>query len=369
MQKFLEVKGSDRPFKVYESTVKVLYDDYDGLGALIIQSTETENEAFSSNWYAKSYDISVCGRSIQQASFFSVKKMKLYLKIYYQPDDSTDGMHGGTLLLQTSVAKDSRHPEWETIKLLISDEANDVDSSLFFTLRQKGTLEDISRFKIGTPVARKYNSSKTTSRIVKRQESRNFDMSMSISRLRRSISSAVMPASAREEGVTQALEEDASHIPHHKKRTFGVIKDIMGEDTNEPLIGVDFASDGSENLDWFPPDSLELLHIGDKLHTVIVECFEDGSDSVRLCRKSACASFIRVYAWTLTLENAPQLIGSCMTSIGALADGKTDLFFLTNEQLLGTCPFTIETKEDTSTFSMGVRARVCPQFWLCSSFM
>jgi hypothetical protein len=244
VQKFLEVKGSDRPFKVYESIVKVLYDDYDGLGALIVQSTEKENEAFSSNWYAKSYDISVCGRSIQQASFFSVKKKKLYLKIYYQPDDSTDGMHGGILLLETSVAKDSRYPEWETIKLLISDEANDVDSSLFFTLRQKGMSEDISRFKIGTPVARKYNSSKTTSRIVKRQESQSF-RSMSISRLRRSISSAVMPASAREERVSLALEEDASHIPHHKKRTFGVIKDITGEDTNEPLIGVDFASDGS----------------------------------------------------------------------------------------------------------------------------
>jgi hypothetical protein len=285
VQKFLEVKGSDRPFKVYESIVKVLYDDYDGLGALIVQSTEKENEAFSSNWYAKSYDISVCGRSIQQASFFSVKKKKLYLKIYYQPDDSTDGMHGGILLLETSVAKDSRYPEWETIKLLISDEANDVDSSLFFTLRQKGMSEDISRFKIGTPVARKYNSSKTTSRIVKRQESQSFNRSMSISRLRRSISSAVMPASAREERVSLALEEDASHIPHHKKRTFGVIKDITGEDTNEPLIGVDFASDGSENLDWFPPDSLELLHIGDKLHTVIVECFEDGSDTVDLAGK------------------------------------------------------------------------------------
>ena len=65
------------------------------------------------------------------------------------------------------------------------------------------------------------------------------------------------------------------------------------------------------------------------------------------------------YAWTLTLENVTQLIGSCMTSIGALADGKTDLFFLTNEQLLGTCPFTIETMEDMSTYSMGVCARAC----------
>jgi len=288
VQKFLEVEGSDRPFKVYESTVKVLYDDHDGLGALIIQSTEKENEAFSSNWYAKSYEISVWGRSIQQASFFSVKKKKLYLKIYYQPDDSTDGMNGGILLLQTSVAKDTRYPEWETIKLLISDETNDVDSSLFFTLRQEGMSEDISRFKIGTPVARKYNSSKTASRSVKRQESRNFNRSMSISSLRRSISSVtslVMPASAGEERVSLALEEDASHIPHRKKRKFGVIKAIMGEDTSEPLIGVDFASNGSENLDWLPPDSLELLHIGDKLHTVIVECFEDGSDTVDFAEK------------------------------------------------------------------------------------
>ena len=63
--------------------------------------------------------------------------------------------------------------------------------------------------------------------------------------------------------------------------------DIGGESAPDILvmIGVDFASDGSENLDWFPPDSLELLHIGDKLHTVIVECFEDGSDTVDLAGK------------------------------------------------------------------------------------
>jgi hypothetical protein len=47
-----------------------------------------------------------------------------------------------------------------------------------------------------------------------------------------------------------------------------------------------------------------------------------------------------------------------MTSIGALTDSKTDVFFLTNEKLFGTWPFTIETMEDMSSYSMGAYARV-----------
>jgi hypothetical protein len=280
VQKFLEVDGSEKLLKVYESIVKVLYDDHDGLGALIIQSTEAENEMFSSNWYAKAYEISVCGRSINQpASVFGVKKKKLYLKIYYQPDDSADG--GKELLLQTSAAKSSRNPEWKAIKLFMSDEANDVDSSLCFTLRQEGMAEDNSPFKIGTPVARKYNSSKSASRSIERQGSRNFNRSTTLmTSLHRGISSSVTPASAREERVSLALGEDTSQYPLHKKRKFGVIKDMKGDDINESLIGVDFSSNGSDNLDWFSPESLELLHVGDKLDTVIVECCEDGSDTV-----------------------------------------------------------------------------------------
>ena len=280
MQKFLEVKESEKSLKVYESIVKVLYDDHDGLGALIIQSTEAENEMFSSNWYAKACDISMCGRSIRPASLFSVKKKKLYLKIYYQPDDSGDGLHGGKeLLLQTTAAKSSRNPEWG-IKLFMSDEANDVDSSLCFTLRQEGMAEVNSPFKIGTPVARKYNSSKSASRSIERQGSRNFNRSKMMTSLHRGISSAVMPASTHEERVSLALGEDASECPYYKKRKFGVIKDMKGDDINESLIGVDFSSNGSDNLDWFSPESLELLHVGDKLDTVIVECCEDGSDTV-----------------------------------------------------------------------------------------
>ena len=70
------------------------------------------------------------------------------------------------------------------------------------------------------------------------------------------------------------------------------------------------------------------------------------------------ANFVRDCAGALTLENICQLIGSCITSIGALMNSKADVFFLTNEKLLGTCPFTIETIEDMSTYSMGVCARV-----------
>jgi hypothetical protein len=290
VQKFLKEEGTDKLLKVYESIVKTLHDDHDGLGALIIQSTEAENEVFSTKWYAKAFDISFRGRSIQQASFLSLNKKHFYLKIYYQPDDSADAVYGGKeLLLQTSVAKDTKSPEWETIRLFMSDEANDVDGSLCFKLQQEGMEEANSSFKIGTPVARKYNllKSSKSSRSFRRSESRIVSRPSTMASLRRSLSSVVMPVSTLEESISLASDGDADQTPHHKKGKFGVIKEIKEncEDVDGPLIGVDFAN-GSDNLEWLTPDCLELLHVGDELDTVIVECFEHGSDTVYTSQKN-----------------------------------------------------------------------------------
>jgi hypothetical protein len=99
VQNFLHEEGTDKTLKVYESIVKTLHDDHDGLGALILQSTEAENEVFSTKWYAKAFDISFRGRSIQPSSLFSLNKKHFYLKIYFQPDDSADALYGGKELL------------------------------------------------------------------------------------------------------------------------------------------------------------------------------------------------------------------------------------------------------------------------------
>jgi len=288
VQNFLHEEGTDKTLKVYESIVKTLHDDHDGLGALILQSTEAENEVFSTKWYAKAFDISFRGRSIQPSSLFSLNKKHFYLKIYFQPDDSADALYGGKeLLLQTSVAKDTMSPEWETIRLFVSDEANDVDSSLCFKLQQEGMEEANSSFKIGTPVARKYNSLKSSksSRSFRRSE---FRRPSTMASLRRSLSSVVMPLSTLEESISLASDGDADQTPHHKKGKYGVIKEIKEkcEDVDGPLIGVDFSAQGSDNLDWLTPDCLELLHVGDELDTVIVECFEDGSDTVQTLQKN-----------------------------------------------------------------------------------
>ena len=282
MQKFLNDEGTDKLLKVYESIVKTVHDDHDGLGALIIQSTEAENEVFSTKWYAKAFDISFRGRSIQQASFFSLNKKHFYLKIYYQPDESADALYGGKeLLLQTSIAKDTKSPDWENIRLFMSDEANDVDSSLCFKLQQEGMEEANSSFKIGTPVARKHNLLKSTSsRSFRRSQNRIVSRPSTMASLRRSLSSVVMPTP--EESISLASDGDEDQTPHHKKGKFGVIKEINEycEDVDGPLIGVDFSGNDSDNLEWLTPDCLELLHVGDELDTVIVECFEDGSDTV-----------------------------------------------------------------------------------------
>jgi hypothetical protein len=105
--------------------------------------------------------------------------------------------------------------------------------------------------------------------------------------LRRSLSSVVMPVSTLEESISLASDGDADQTPHHKKGKFGVIKEIKEncEDVDGPLIGVDFAN-GSDNLEWLTPDCLELLHVGDELDTVIVECFEHGSDTVYTSQKN-----------------------------------------------------------------------------------
>ena len=84
--------------------------------------------------------------------------------------------------------------------------------------------------------------------------------------------------------ATVALSEEAG-----QNRKFGVIKEIrISEDTDMRLIGVDFTAKGSDDLDWFLPDGLEPLHVGDKLDTVIIECFEAGSDAVSLSRVHCC---------------------------------------------------------------------------------
>ena len=102
-----------------------------------------------------------------------------------------------------------------------------------------------------------------------------------------------MPESSLQQSMsistTMALDEEAGQIPHRANRKFGVIKEIkMSEDTDMPLIGVDFTAKGSDDLEWFLPDSLEPLHVGDKLDTMIIECFEDGSDTVSLSRVHCC---------------------------------------------------------------------------------
>lgn len=78
--------------------------------------------------------------------------------------------------------------------------------------------------------------------------------------------------------------------------------------------------------------------MGDVLDSVIIECYEGGSEV---------------------------LIGSCQTSLGVLASSRSVMCLLTNSDLLGTWPFTIQTTRDRLGYSMGrchtIRARSSTQ--------
>jgi hypothetical protein len=117
------------------------------------------------------------------------------------------------------------------------------------------------------------------------------------------------------------------------------VKEIVEVDEGNVTMAVDFSVGDDHQLTWMLPDDLELLHVGDLLDSIIIECYEGTSEA---------------------------LIGSCRTSLGALTSGRSNLHLLTTSTGVS-YPFKIETFDDrhANSFSMGrsrtLRARSSTQ--------
>jgi len=357
----LELSDMLPSIQVYDAGMKVVHDDGDGLGALLIKSAEVTEDASLTTWNIKSNLLEVAGRGIRRTS--ALLQSPPYLRIYFQTEEDS-GTGVKELLYQTetiTAGSTSSHPNWPKLQLRFSEKFTS-DGAMCFSLDEqnqdeltddqdhKRLKQKIDRLRIGTPVARKSASSEI-SQAAQHQLSRRSlsDRSFQghINQLSRSMSKksvAPSPTSASKYGTKQLIELE-SKLGHAR---FGVVKAVR--DINDGysdkewvgfegrVIGVEFQNTSfdlinrriskrqRDDLVWLAPHELEPLHVGDKLDTIIFECYEDGSHT---------------------------LIGSCCTTLGALASNRAELLFLSNDAVLGTWPFTIQTKDSMEGYTMG----------------
>lgn len=307
----------------------------------------------------------ICGRAMRRSSLLSSRNT--YLRIYFHPEETQEK----DFILQTATSSTRDNPEWATLMLRMSDEFAS-DGSLCFSLCDDKADEAPDReLVIGTPVVRKSTFAPRRPDITRETSAANYKgRSRSIqgqfksalryagvalsSRL--SVSEHKQSSMMSHTGRSARVAHEDSNNPHRtrtgdlidlavrQKSKFGVIKEILDhddgwtqrewDDFEGRIIGVDFRpacesagneSDGNE-LSWFKPEELEVLFVGDHLDSILIECWEAGSDT---------------------------LVGVCATTLGMLSSGRSDIFHLTNEDLLGTWPFTLETSQDLRTYSMG----------------
>ena len=345
------IEIGDRTLHVYETTVRVEYDNQDGLGAVLVKSSTAEGARSSvTSWNIQTYDVHICGRQLNAPGLWKFgSSHHSYLRVYIQAEDYLDK----ELLCTTPPGNSRENPDWSKLSLRLSDEFA-ADGSMCFSLEVAGD-EDGSQWKmqVGAPVTLRLDRAKSAGLLKRGPSISNRSARAIKSQVSRIVSSFSGQNKVRDQSFKGS--QDATALLDQAQRggrKFGIIKEIrnINDFTDQELeaidhrtVGVDFSTDANEDLIFFTPDELEVLHVGDKLDTVIIECVECGTDAV---------------------------IGSCITNLGMLASGRAELFALTNDDLLGSWPFSIETNQDVNSYSMGctqtLRARSNTQ---CSSWV